>query len=200
MKKFLTFLFAVMLVLTCCALIGCDEEEDNTQTSTEPEKTAVSLELSGSLTEDGNVLKDSAFPDDITLKIVYSDNTKGEEVAVTAEMVSGFDTSIEGRKTATVSYEELEADIPYRVYSNEMQLNFYLGAGTEVSPYEITTAEELQNVSLSLSSYFGRAYSGGLGGLKVMTTLSENSVSNNTYTAESYATGDYILFTGEQWG
>ena len=37
MKKFLTFLFAVMLVLTCCALIGCDKEED-TQTSTEPEK------------------------------------------------------------------------------------------------------------------------------------------------------------------
>lgn len=29
MKKFLTFLFAVMLVLTCCALIGCNEEEDN---------------------------------------------------------------------------------------------------------------------------------------------------------------------------
>lgn len=409
MKKFLTFLFAVMLVLTCCALIGCDGEEDNTQTSTEPEKTAVSLELSGSLTEDGNVLKDSAFPDDITLKIVYSDNTKGEEVAVTAEMVSGFDTSTEGRKTATVSYEELEASIPYRVYSNEMQLNFYDGAGSEGSPYQITTAEELQNVSLSLSSYFvlnndidltdkewepignnidensafsgnfdgkghkisnltvteikvstwesykntynyaglfgvvtgqvkdlkledctvlvtdeenkrrgdvyagvlaganfgtitnvtvsdstvnvkawliasagglvgsnvgtvtacaadgatvtavsdgwtanaggligasgdrlywnvtatvsgskaenctvlakvndattkdeidypssstyfGRAYSGGLGGLKVVTTLSENSVSNNTYTAESYATGDYILFTGEQWG
>ena len=63
---------------------------------------------------------------------------------------------------------------------------------------DATTKNEIDYPSSS--TYFGRAYSGGLGGLKVVTTLSENSVSNNTYTAESYATGDYILFTGEQWG
>ena len=84
MKKFLTFLLAVMLVLTCFALTACDEKEENTETGTESEKQAVSLELSGSLIENGNVLKDSAFPDDVTLKIVYSDDTKGESVTVTA--------------------------------------------------------------------------------------------------------------------
>lgn len=154
MKKFLTFLLAVMLVLTCFALTACDEKEENTETGTESEKQAVSLELSGSLIENGNVLKDSAFPDDVTLKIVYSDDTKGESVTVTAEMVSGFDTATEGRKTATVSYNELQASVPYRVYSDEVQLKFYDGLGTKENPYQITTAQELQNVSEALSASY----------------------------------------------
>lgn len=61
MKKFLTFLFAIMLVLSCCALIGCNEEEDSTQTSTEPEKTAVSLELSAALPKTETYLKIPLF-------------------------------------------------------------------------------------------------------------------------------------------
>ncbi len=50
------------------------------------------------------------------------------------------------------------------------------------------------------TTYFGRAYCGGIGGLAVSTSSSSNTVSENTLQAISYATGDNILFQGEQWG
>lgn len=50
------------------------------------------------------------------------------------------------------------------------------------------------------TTYFGRVYGGGIGGLKVMTTYSNNTYENNNITVKSYKIGEYIEFVGNEWG
>lgn len=52
----------------------------------------------------------------------------------------------------------------------------------------------------SETTYFGRVYCGGIGGLGVNTTTQSNMVENNELTTESYASGDYIIFQNDNWG
>lgn len=112
------------------------------------------ISVSGSVIDNQNVKNGSELPDDLEVVLVYADGSESEGVKVTSDMVSGYDTSTDGRKIATVTYEGYTATFDYRVYSDETQLNFYDGAGTAESPYLITTAEELQNVSKASDAYF----------------------------------------------
>ena len=52
----------------------------------------------------------------------------------------------------------------------------------------------------SQTTYFGRVYCGGIGGLAVNTTAAGNQAENNHLAAQSYAEGDYVLFQNEKWG
>ena len=52
----------------------------------------------------------------------------------------------------------------------------------------------------SQTTYFGRVYCGGIGGLAVNTTAAENQTENNHLAAQSYAEGDSVLFRNEKWG
>jgi hypothetical protein len=52
-----------------------------------------------------------------SINVGYSKGT--ENVAVTSDMVSGFDTRTTGTKTLTVTYESLETDFTYAVYNPE---------------------------------------------------------------------------------
>ncbi len=143
MKKFLTAIVIVALSISVLAIFtACGE------------KTVNGISVSGSVIDNQNVKNGSELPDDLEVVLVYADGGESEGVKITSDMVSGYDTSTDGRKTATVTYEGYTATFDYRVYSDETQLNFYDGAGTAESPYLITTAEELQNVSKASDAYF----------------------------------------------
>ena len=144
MKKFLSL---IIIGIICTVLLTACANKNEPLTKKE-------LELSGSIVTESNVLKDSSFPEDLTVKIVYTNGKKSEAVTVTSNMVTGFDTSTEGRKTAVISYEGLKTSFNYRVYTSQTQLYFYDGSGTEENPYQITTPSELQNISLALSDNF----------------------------------------------
>ena len=143
MKKILTAIIIAALCLSVLAIFtACGE------------KTVNGIELSGSVIEDQNVKNGSELPEDLKVNFVYSDGSKSESVKVTSDMISGFDTATDGRRTATVTYEGYTATFDYRVYTNDIQLKFYDGNGTAESPYLITTAEELQNISQATDAYF----------------------------------------------
>lgn len=143
MKKIMTAILVIALSLSVFTIFtACGEKPIN------------GIELSGSVINEGAIKNGSALPDDLKVAFVYSDGSKSESKQVTSDMISGFDTSTDGRKTATVTYEGYTATFDYRVYTNDVQLKFYDGAGTDESPYLITTAEELQNISLATDAYF----------------------------------------------
>ena len=143
MKKIMTAILVIALSLSVFTIFtACGEKPIN------------GIELSGSVIDEGAIKNGSALPDDLKVAFVYSDGSKSESKQVTSDMISGFDTSTDGRKTATVTYEGYTATFDYRVYTNDVQLKFYDGAGTDESPYLITTAEELQNISLATDAYF----------------------------------------------
>lgn len=143
MKKVLTAIIIAALCLSVLAIFtACGE------------KTVNGIELSGSVIEDQNVKNGSELPEDLKVNFVYSDGSKSESVKVTSDMISGFDTATDGRRTATVTYEGYTATFDYRVYTNDIQLKFYDGNGTAESPYLITTAEELQNISQATDANF----------------------------------------------
>ena len=143
MKKILTAIIIAALCLSVLAIFtACGE------------KTVNGIELSGSVIEDQNVKNGSELPEDLKVNFVYSDGSKSESVKVTSDMISGFDTATDGRRTATVTYEGYTATFDYRVYTNDIQLKFYDGNGTAESPYLITTAEELQNISQAADANF----------------------------------------------
>ena len=143
MKKIMTAILVIALCLSVFTIFtACGEKPIN------------GIELSGSVIDEGAIKNGSALPDDLKVAFVYSDGSKSESKQVTSDMISGFDTSTDGRKTATVTYEGYTATFDYRVYTNDVQLKFYDGAGTDECPYLITTAEELQNISLATDAYF----------------------------------------------
>ena len=67
---------------------------------------------------------------------------------------------------------------------------------------EVTGAAKKSDIDYpSATTYFGRVYCGGIGGLAVNTTSTGNTADDsNVRTAKSYATGSYILFNNRLWG
>ena len=67
---------------------------------------------------------------------------------------------------------------------------------------EVTGAAKKSDIDFpSKTTYFGRVYCGGIGGLAVNTASTGNTADDsNIRIANSYATGSYILFNNRLWG
>ena len=66
---------------------------------------------------------------------------------------------------------------------------------------EVTEAATTDDIDFpSGTTYFGRVYCGGIGGLAVNTTAAGNTADNNSLETHSYAAADYVHFKGDQWG
>ena len=74
-------------------------------------------------------------------------------------------------------------------------------AGGCVISAEVTGAATTDDIDFpSGTTYFGRVYCGGIGGLAVNTTAAGNTADNNSLETHSYAAEDHVHFKGDQWG
>lgn len=106
MKKIISTFFIILFLVGCTLLtVGCQPSIDEVYVRANS--------FNANYAIDSNINYQGAF-----LVVEYSDDTK-EDVAITPDMISNFNTSTTGQKTMTISYQEYKIDVDYLVYNPE---------------------------------------------------------------------------------
>ena len=143
-KKFLAR-FLVILILVCpICLTACGKKE------TTPTKTLESIS-SEMILKTNYFVGDTLVLDDYKITLNYSDKST-KEVSVTADMVSGFDTTTAGEKTMTITHSKKTMEIAYTVVEPKVtsisiktpftKTNYFEGEDLDVTGAVITATYE----------------------------------------------------------
>ena len=85
--------------------------------------------------------------------IVCFNNDTTATIPMTAEMVSGFDNTILGEQSLTVTYEEKTTEFTVEICQNNT-VEFFSGLGTVNRPYIIKTKDHLDHVRNYLDAHY----------------------------------------------
>lgn len=110
----------------------------------------------GTKPEKSRYLKDVDVLDltDGKLTLHYNNGTSDDNaVAITADMVSGFNNTTVGTNTLTVTYREMQTTFDVQICVEDTE-SFVGGIGSKEKPYLILTEEHLNNVRYHLDANF----------------------------------------------
>ena len=144
-------MFALLLMISCpFVLTACkkDKDDDNKGGGNgggSGSTTIESVEIVGEL-KTNYFVGDELDIEGIQVKITKSDNST-ETITLTANMISGFDTTSAGEKTLTVTYEEETATVVYYVVEPQIT-SIEVKEGTLKTDYFVGEALSVENAKL----------------------------------------------------
>ncbi len=112
LKKLTKSILAFALIVCSFALVAC-KKDNNSNSETPSGKTVEKIELLTTLATSFYV-GDELDIDEAKIKVTYTDQTT-EEIVITSQMVSGFDTASAGEKSLTITYGSKTISVPYTV-------------------------------------------------------------------------------------
>ena len=184
LKKFSSLLFAFLLMVSCPFLLtACkkDKNDDNEGGggSSTPE-TIESIEVSGDF-KDTYFIGESIEIEGLSV-IVTKSNDSTETITLTADMISGFDTTSAGEKTLTVTYKEVTCNVVYYVLeakvtsialkSGTLKTDYFVGDQIDLSDAKIiATYEDTKTKEIALTSEMVTGFSSATAGTNKELTI-----------------------------
>lgn len=188
MKKVLPTIFSLIAVcFFACVLFACSERKIESYS-----------------------LSDNAFPTEYKVDAVldasgafviakYADG-KEEKIKITADMVTGFDSSTTGTKTMTIKYNDFEETLSYRVYNPEnssreivttarLGLSVYFAPDDEYVEYTVTLEKEKLPICAMLFTLNGDATLGVTRAKSNLTLTSSLSAETTSYRSDLSSDG-----------
>lgn len=145
-KKIAKSILLSLLVMCSFTFISCDKKENKGGSEGSFDgKSVTSIELLTDI-KDEYFVGDTLDITEATIKVTYTNHTT-EDIIITNEMVSGFDTTTAGEKNITITFGEKTITVPYTVtdvvatnisIKTPFKTNYYVGDNLDLSNGKVT--------------------------------------------------------------